>query len=128
MANEREKTVPAAQHEELLEAHADLAKELDAVCSAKDGAYRERNRVVAAFARLARGLGWRLGIARTEIPDWEPEWQNCLFVETPLGQVSWHFHDSEREVFDDFPPYDGAWDGHTNDEKYARLDRLWRTP
>jgi len=91
----------------------------------KDGAYTERNRVVAAFARMAQEHGWPVAILKTDIDGWDPEWRNCIFIGTPFGQVSWHFHDKERDLFPNTMAGPGAiWDGHTTDEKYRRLGEL----
>lgn len=92
----------------------------------KDGAYLERNRLVAAFCRLALELGWNAGKARTAIEGWSEEWHGCIYIDTPSGQVSWHYHDSHDHLFDDLPDYDGKWDGHTTDQKYERLNELLR--
>ncbi len=86
---------------------------------AKDEAYAERNKLVAALARL-----YPSGIARTDIPKWDPEWHGCVYIDSPAGQLSWHFHDSEAYLFASLPPYEKPWDGHTTDEKYERLARL----
>jgi hypothetical protein len=86
-----------------------------------DGAYAERNRVVAALATLAPALGWRAGRARTVIAGWDPAWHGCVYVDTPMGQLSWHFHESEAHRFAGLPAYAGTWDGHTTPEKYDRL-------
>lgn len=87
----------------------------------KDNAYWERNNVVAALARWAVAQGYRAGVTRTDIPDWDPEWHGCVYIDLPTGQVSWHFHDSQASLFEGLPEYSGAWDGHTTPEKYARL-------
>lgn len=96
----------------------------------KDGAYEERNRVVAALARAALAAGWRAGLARTAIEGWSDDWHGCVYIETPEGQLSWHYHDSQAWMFADLPAYNAAWDGHTTPEKYQRLARLsadaWR--
>jgi hypothetical protein len=88
---------------------------------ARDGAYAERNKLVAALARLAPALGWTAGVARTAIDGWDPVWHGCVYIDTPAGQLSWHYHDDERRLFVGLPPYCGAWDGHTTPEKYERL-------
>ncbi len=85
----------------------------------KDAAYEERNRVVAALARL-----FPSGIARTAIEGWSDDWHGCVYIDTPEGQLSWHFHDSQAHLFDGLPPYAGKWDGHSTDEKYQRVARL----
>ena len=85
-------------------------------------AYAERNRLVALLARL-----YPSGIRKTEIPEWEPCWHNCVFIDTPEGQLSWHYHDREADLFADLKPYEKPWDGHSTPEKYARLWRLTMT-
>jgi hypothetical protein len=83
-----------------------------------DGVYRERNAVVIAFARSAQALGWTVGRLTDEAT---PGWP-VLYIDTPAGQVSWHF--PEAEMPDDIGMYWGKWDGHTTAEKYERLSRL----
>ena len=85
----------------------------------KDGAYEERNRVVAALARL-----FPSGVTKTDIPGWDAEWHGCVYIDTPAGQLSWHFHDSQARLFESLPAYEGEWDGHTTEEKYERLAAL----
>lgn len=98
------------------------ATELEA---AKEGAYKERNHCVAYIARLAFMFGWKVGKALHPESDetWEKDWRHILFIDSPGGQLSWHFHDSEWEPLglDALPDYDGEWDGHTTEEKYARM-------
>jgi hypothetical protein len=88
----------------------------------KDDAYYERNRVVAAFARLALTAGYRAGTARTAIEGWSEDWHGCVYIEGPWGQASWHFRDSQAHLFAGLPPYDNPYDGHTTEEKYERLN------
>jgi hypothetical protein len=85
----------------------------------KDNAYEERNRVVALLARL-----FPSGLATTAIEGWSADWHNCVYIDLPFGQVSWHIHDSQMRLFDGLQAYSGKWDGHTTDEKYGRIDRL----
>lgn len=84
-----------------------------------DQAYEERNHLVAALARL-----YPAGLKRTAIDGWEPEWNGCVYIDLPTGQVSWHYHDREAHLFEGLPPYTGEWDGHTTEEKYRRLAAL----
>jgi len=84
-----------------------------------DAVYEERNRLVAALARH-----YPSGLRRTEIEGWDPEWNGCVFIDTPEGQLSWHYHDREAHLFDGLPPYEKPWDGHSSEEKYERLARL----
>ncbi len=77
---------------------------------------------VAFIARMAVVMGWRVGMARHE-GEWEDDWRWIVYIDLPAGQVSWHIHDSEREWFN-LPDYPGVWDGHTTEEKYARLGKV----
>lgn len=103
----------------LLAADSKAAHELAAMEARKDAAYLERNRVVAALARV-----FPSGVARTAIEGWSEDWHGCVYIDLPTGQASWHFHDSQAYLFEGLPPYSGAWDGHSTDEKYERLARL----
>lgn len=81
-----------------------------------DAVYFERNHLVALLARL-----FPSGLAKTNLEGWDPTWHNCVYIDLPTGQVSWHFHERELALFADLPPYEKAWDGHTTAEKYARV-------
>jgi len=87
----------------------------------KDGAYLERNRCVAALARMALALGQRAGRAKTAIDGWDPAWHGCIYIDLPTGQVSWHYHESQSDLFTGLPEYAGRWDGHDTPTKYERL-------
>jgi hypothetical protein len=85
----------------------------------KDAAYYERNQVVAALAKC-----FPSGVARTAIEGWSEDWHGCVYIDLPTGQASWHFHDSQAHLFAGLPAYTKPWDGHTTEEKYARLAAL----
>ena len=93
--------------------------ELAKAVNDKDTAYNERNRLVALLAHL-----FPSGLAKTEIPGWEPEWINCVYLDLPTGQASWHYHDDDAPLFEGLPPYTKPWDGHTTAEKYRRIEKL----
>ena len=85
-------------------------------------AYHDRNLAVMALARLAMAFGFPAGLHVD--PD-EPDWP-VLMVDLPSGQVSWHL--PKTEIIGPWPMYDGDWDGHTLEEKQARVARfveLW---
>lgn len=86
-----------------------------------DDVYAERNKVVAALAALAVRMGWPAGTARPPIPGWDEAWLNCVYIDLPTGQVSWHYHDRDSDLFGFLPPYRGVWDGHDTAEKYRRV-------
>jgi hypothetical protein len=110
LAEEREKRVRALRRAQQAEA-------------SKDGAYRERDQLVAVLADQVMASGGVVGLARHPESDtaWEDDWRNIVYMDTPRGQVSWHFHDSEMPLFEGLPPYTKPWDGHTTAEKYERL-------
>ena len=84
---------------------------------AKDTAYSERNALVAFIASMYPSC-----LARHVGDPWEDDWRWIVFIDLPTGQVSWHIHDSELPQFDRLPRDRHAeWDGHTTEEKYARL-------
>jgi hypothetical protein len=86
--------------------------------SAMDEVYAERNAVVLAFAHMAELQGWEVGkITDPEEPDWP-----VLMIDTPAGQVSWHFQATDMP--ESMPVYPGKWDGHSTSEKYKRLRAL----
>jgi hypothetical protein len=84
---------------------------------ARDVAYLERNQLVSLLSKL-----FPAGLKRTAIEGWDPAWHNCVFLDLPTGQASWHFHDREEYLFAHLGPYAGEWDGHTTGEKYARIE------
>jgi len=87
--------------------------------SAINQAYYERNKLVRFLASL-----YPSGTKKTAIEGWEPEWHNCVYIDTPAGQMSWHYHDRDASLFSSLPTYHGDWDGHTTLQKYLRLEKL----
>jgi hypothetical protein len=89
----------------------------------KDGAYSERNRIVAALARC-----FPSGVMPTDEPGWDPEWRTCVYIDLPTGQASWHFHDQHLHLIEGLPMYWRPYDEHTTDEKYDRLEEFCKHP
>lgn len=116
--------IPSGPHPPLARAFAGV-DELTTLRLLKDSAYAERNQCVAALAWMAIHLGWAAGVGEHEGEDWESDWRTLLFIETPAGQLSWHFHASERHLLEGLPRYEGKWDGHDTAEKYRRLREAW---
>jgi hypothetical protein len=88
----------------------------------KNGAYSERDRLVCALSKV-----FPSSLERHPDSDrsWDDDWRWIVFVDLPTGQATWHIHDSELNWFDHLPRKTGReWDGHTTDEKYARLEAL----
>lgn len=101
-----------------------MEKALDEMEARKDGAYRERNQVVAALAALSLSHGYSVCLTKTAIEGWSDDWHGCIYIQLPTGQVSWHFHDSHAELFNGLPHGSVTWDGHDTPEKYRRLAAL----
>lgn len=104
-----------AEHERLM---AERDAEIARLRKAKDGAYDERNRLVALLASI-----FPSGRAETNIPGWDAAWHGCVYIDFPWGQASWHFHDSQTHLFAHLPAYLGEWDGHTTEDKYEAIAR-----
>lgn len=69
--------------------------------------YAERYLWLMRAAGLAADRGVAVGF---RLDPAEPEWP-VMYFELPTGQVSWHL-----------PQHPKPWDGHTTDEKYARVE------
>lgn len=99
-----------------------LLDRVKALEQSKDGAYSERNKLVAALSKL-----FPASLERHDENDktWEDDWRWIVFINLPTGQVSWHIHDSELNQFSHLHRICGrVWDGHTTKEKYDRLAAL----
>ncbi len=128
----REKTLLSDMHtmtqnrvEELRQAessNASLRREIAELVAQKNGAYSERNKLVAALSKL-----FPASLERHEESDktWEDDWRWIVFIDLPTGQVSWHIHDSELYLFVHLERRAGRkWDGHDTPQKYSRLELL----
>ena len=100
---------------------ASLTKSYEDMRAKRDAAYHERNQVVAALAKA-----FPSGVAQHDPNDekWDADRRTIVLIDLPTGQVSWHFHDSERHLLDGLETYPGKWDGHDTPEKYRRLNAL----
>ena len=84
-----------------------------------DSVYRERNQLVAALSKHYPSF-----IGKHDGDHWEAAWL-IVFIELPTGQVSWHTHASDLDLFEHLERRDeNPWDGHTTEEKYDRLAQL----
>lgn len=88
----------------------------------RDGAYRERAHLLAWLAALHPAV-----VAPAPDVD-EPGWQ-LLYLDASGWQLSWHIAPRDADLFahvEHVPAEDprAQWDGHTTEEKYARIGRL----
>ncbi len=91
------------------------------IVESKNNAYHERDMLVCALSKLFPAY-----LAQHDEADleWENDWRWIVYVELPTGQVSWHIHDSEREMFNHLEVKANNWDGHNTERKYQRLKAL----
>lgn len=86
----------------------------------RDKAYEERAKLVAFLAAVYPA---ELAEAESDSGAW---W--LVFVSTPAGQMSWHIHEDDLDLFEhlhDKPQTSlSNWDGHTTEQKYERLADL----
>lgn len=110
-----------AKVEALLAQLAAQAETIVRLTAAKDDAYTERNRVVAVLSKL-----WPSHLARHPEEDttWERDWMTIICLHSPVGQLTWHVHDSQRFLFAHLSEGAAHWDGHTTKEKYRRLESV----
>lgn len=81
--------------------------------------YRERAHLVAYLAAVYPSV-----LAVGGDPVW-PDY-TVVYVTSPQGQLSWHIHKSDLDLFRHVPAGPAEWDGHDTDEKYRRLDAVTR--
>lgn len=81
------------------------------------GIYDDRNKAALLAAALATKLGFPAGLQDSDDPAWP-----LLYVELPkVGQASWHLPAELAKACSKLPKYAGKWDGHTQEEKNARI-------
>lgn len=106
---------------EALDKIARLTAEVERLTNQKDGAYNERDHLVAALSKFFPASLER----HPAEEEWDDDWRWIVFIELPTGQVSWHIHDSEVGYFAHLARETGRkWDGHLTPEKYDRLAAL----
>lgn len=82
--------------------------------------YKERNDLVCVLSKIFPA--W---LGKHDGEDWDDEWRNIVYIETPNGQASWHIKDRELENFSHLTLDDTkSYDGHSTEEKYDRLRAL----
>ncbi|MDG9703753.1 hypothetical protein [Streptomyces sp. DH37] len=108
----------ARQLEEELKAEAERRRRTE---KERDGAYRERAHLLAWLAALHPASAV---IAPAEDVD-DPRWQ-LLYLTVGGWQMTWHIAPDDAHLFEDVEHVAAddpraQWDGHTTDQKYARL-------
>lgn len=81
--------------------------------------YRERAHLLGGYVAMFGGVF-------SHSDPTTPEWP-VLYIESPKGQLSWHIHPDDQDVFEGLkvPTVDNyPWDGHSTEEKYLRVEGL----
>lgn len=71
--------------------------------------YRQRNSLAIALVKLTLQNGGTAG-KQFEVGGTNG-WGWVVYVDTPVGQLSWHMSPESVHLLDDLPVYAGAWDG-----------------
>lgn len=80
-----------------------------------DVVYRERAHLVAHLAAVYPSC---IGYTDPAEPDWA-----VVTIGLPTGQACWHVAPDDMDLFGHVPATrEELWDGHSAEEKYARLD------
>jgi hypothetical protein len=87
------------------------------ILAERDGAYAERNMLVAFLTACYPSHLMR----HPDGEEWDDDWRWIVCVHTTHGQMTWHIHDRELEQFAHLLRRANDWDGHTTEDKYARL-------
>ena len=108
------------------ELYAACEQQRDRAREERDGAYRERARLVAL---VAGGLAEQAVVAPAPDVD-EPGWQ-ILYATLHGRQCSWHYAPRDADLIEhlEHVPVDdprAQWDGHTTEAKYDHIDWLAR--
>jgi len=86
----------------------------------RDAAYAERNKLVCALSKI-----WPSHLAaHGGAEPWDSQWIYIVCIHSPVGQLTWHIHNSEFSKFEHLKLESNHWDGHTTEEKYTRLASL----
>lgn len=80
-----------------------------------DNIYRERAHLVAHLATIYPST---IGYHDPAEPDWA-----VVIIDGPEGQMSWHVSPDDMDLFGHVARSEvNAWDGHSTEVKYERLD------
>lgn len=92
-----------------------------------NGVYTERMQCVATLCAHWHNLGFTVGLD-THSGEWDEDWRTIVYADLPTGQVSWHMHISDIELFSHIPWKDFEFDGHSTEEKYKRVREMQSYP
>jgi hypothetical protein len=91
----------------------------------KDKVYAERNLLVCALSKLFPSYLHRHTDKELEDMGWDEGRGWVVYIQIPVGQLSWYIRTEELELFDHLDRRaDGGYDGHSTEEKYDRLTNI----
>ena len=95
--------------------------EIEKLIKEKNQAYWERNNLLSYISKILPS--W-LEKHPDDDTAWEIDWRNIVFIYFPEGVFSWHFQDSEIDLFDHLNFREGnSWDGITTADKYKKMKK-----
>jgi hypothetical protein len=88
----------------------------------RDDAYAQRDRLLALLCALGLDLGWDAWMGADA--QGEDGFRNVVYLQLPTGQLAFHVPDMHAGLLFAFLPgrTPAGWDGHTNEQKWARVD------
>lgn len=114
------------EREALEAAYTKLQNSYDSLDAERSRLYTDRNLCVALLLRMCASNRWRIGTAPSPRP--APGFSRIALIETPEGQIGWHFPDSDQPLFDTvdkvFGEFPEPFDGHHHDEKFERMRKI----
>jgi hypothetical protein len=107
-------------HPRIAQTLLDQQSQINTLTAERDGAYRERAQLLALLAAMAHQPAI---VPATDVED--PGWQ-ILYLYIGGRQASWHIAPRDADLFTHVEDRDESsplawWDGHTTEEKYARI-------
>lgn len=76
-----------------------------------NGLVRERDELATMAARMGLFLGWPAGVV---------EGGKILALGLPTGTVSWSFHEAERRLLRQLPPFPHEYEPESAEERHRR--------
>jgi len=100
-------------------ARADLDAQIRLLKEQKDGAYAERNKVLAVLSKI---LPSHLAKHPADDEEWEKGWYNIVCIHFPDYCATWHIHDDELHLFKHLKQDENHWDGSSTEHKYVIIE------
>jgi len=122
-------SVPPALYDQFDAYEAEMKEGAEASAANLERVYVDRNLCVALLLRMCAANRWQVGTCQSPRP--APGFSRIALIETPEGQIGWHFPDADQPLFatldEVFGEFSKEFDGHHHDEKFARMRTIIST-